>query len=204
MMQTEALLLAAEGEASNPLLPAIYDIVWSIIPFALVLLLFWRVVLPRLQKTLDERSEAIEGGIAQAETAQAEAKEALEKYNALLADARAEAAGIRDQARAEGTQILQEMKTNAQAEADRIAQNAQAQIEAERHQAVLSLRKEVGNLALDLASAVVQERLSEDAKAASVVDKLLADLDKEAKAPASKASAKKPAAKKAPAKKATK
>jgi len=203
-MQTEALLLAAEGEATNPLLPAIYDIVWSIIPFALVLLLFWRVVLPRLQKTLDERSEAIEGGIAQAENAQAEAKEALEKYNALLAEARAEAASIRDQARTEGTQILQEMKTNAQTEADRIAQSAQAQIEAERHQAVLSLRKEVGNLALDLASAVVQERLTEDAKAASVVDKLLADLDKEAKAPAKKAPAKKPTAKKAPAKKATK
>jgi len=202
-MQTEALLLAAEGEATNPLLPAIYDIVWSIIPFALVLLLFWRVVLPRLQKTLDERSEAIEGGIAQAENAQAEAKEALEKYNALLAEARAEAASIRDQARTEGTQILQEMKTNAQTEADRIAQSAQAQIEAERHQAVLSLRKEVGNLALDLASAVVQERLTEDAKAASVVDKLLADLDKEAKAPAEKAPAKKSAAKKAPAKKAT-
>ena len=202
-MQTEALLLAAEGEATNPLLPAIYDIVWSIIPFALVLLLFWRVVLPRLQKTLDERSEAIEGGIAQAENAQAEAKEALEKYNALLAEARAEAASIRDQARTDGTQILQEMKTNAQTEADRIAQSAQAQIEAERHQAVLSLRKEVGNLALDLASAVVQERLTEDAKAASVVDKLLADLDKEAKAPAKKAPAKKSAAKKAPAKKAT-
>jgi F-type H+-transporting ATPase subunit b len=202
-MQTEALLLAAEGEASNPLLPAIYDIVWSIIPFALVLLLFWRVVLPRLQKTLDERSEAIEGGIAQAENAQAEAKEALEKYNALLAEARAEAATIRDQARSEGTQILQEMKTNAQLEADRIAQSAQAQIEAERHQAVLSLRKEVGNLALDLASAVVQERLSEDAKAASVVDKLLADLDKESKAPAKKAVAKAPA-KKASAKKAAK
>ncbi|MEY2900420.1 MAG: hypothetical protein RL247_586 [Actinomycetota bacterium] len=196
-MHTEALLLAAEGEATNPLLPAIYDIVWSIIPFALVLLLFWRVVLPRLQKTLDERSAAIEGGIAQAETAQAEAKEALDKYNKLLADARAEAAEIRDQARSEGAKILQEMKTSAQAEADRIAQSAQAQIEAERHQAVVSLRKEVGNLALDLASAVVQERLSEDAKAASVVDKLLADLDKEVSAPAKKAPAKKASAKKA-------
>ena len=196
-MHTEALLLAAEGEATNPLLPAIYDIVWSIIPFALVLLLFWRVVLPRLQKTLDERSAAIEGGIAQAETAQAEAKEALDKYNKLLADARAEAAEIRDQARSEGAKILQEMKTSAQAEADRIAQSAQAQIEAERHQAVVSLRKEVGNLALDLASAVVQERLSEDAKAASVVDKLLADLDKEVTAPAKKAPAKKASPKKA-------
>lgn len=195
---THAVLLAAEGEASNPLLPAIYDIVWSIIPFALVLLLFWRLVLPRLQKTLDERSSAIEGGIAQAESAQAEAKVALEKYNALLAEARAEASDIRDKARSEGQVILAEMKENAQAEANRIAATASAQIDAERHQAVLSLRKEVGNLALDLAGAVVQERLSEDAKAASVIDKLLADIDKEA------APAKKKTTAKAPAKKASK
>jgi F-type H+-transporting ATPase subunit b len=202
-MNTSALLLAAEGEAQNPLLPAIYDIVWSIIPFALVLFLFWRIVLPRLQKTLDERSSAIEGGIAQAETAQAEAKVALEKYNKLLADARAEAAEIRDLARTEGAVILAEMKDNAQAEANRIAATAKIQIEAERHQAVLSLRKEVGALALDLAAAVVQERLSEDAKAASVVDKLLADLDREQAAP-KKAAATKAPAKKAPAKKAAK
>jgi F-type H+-transporting ATPase subunit b len=190
-MQTPALLLAAEGDAPNPLLPAIYDIVWSIIPFALVLFLFWRLVLPRLQKTLDERSAAIEGGIAQAQNAQAEAKAALEKYNALLQEARSEAAEIRDKARTEGSVILAEMKESAQAEANRIAQSAKAQIEAERHQAVLSLRKEVGTLALDLAAAVVQERLSEDAQAASVVDKLLADLDKET--PAKKAPAKKAA-----------
>jgi F-type H+-transporting ATPase subunit b len=202
-MQTSALFLAAEGDTVNPLLPAIYDIVWSIIPFALVLFLFWRIVLPRLQKTLDERSAAIEGGIAQAENAQAEAKAALEKYNALLQEARSEAAEIRDKARAEGSQILQEMKENAQAEANRIATSATAQIEAERHQAVLSLRKEVGALALDLAAAVVQERLSEDAKAASVVDKLLADLEKESPAKSS-AAAKKAPAKKAPAKKASK
>jgi len=202
-MNTSALLLAAEGEAQNPLLPAIYDIVWSIIPFALVLFLFWRIVLPRLQKTLDERSSAIEGGIAQAETAQAEAKVALEKYNKLLADARAEAAEIRDLARTEGAVILAEMKDNAQAEANRIAATAKTQIEAERHQAVLSLRKEVGALALDLAAAVVQERLSEDAKAASVVDKLLADLDREQAAP-KKAAATKAPPKKAPAKKAAK
>lgn len=195
-MHTNAILFAAEGSTINPLLPAIYDIVWSIIPFALVLFLFWRVVLPRLQKTLDERSSVIEGGIAQAESAQLEAKKALDKYNKLLADARAEASEIRDKARQEGAVILQEMKDSAQTEANRIAQAASAQIEAERHQAVLSLRKEVGALALDLAAAVVQERLSEDAKAASVVDRLLADLDKEQASP-KKTAAKAPAKKKA-------
>jgi F-type H+-transporting ATPase subunit b len=195
-MHTNAILFAAEESTINPLLPAIYDIVWSIIPFALVLFLFWRIVLPRLQKTLDERSSVIEGGIAQAESAQLEAKKALDKYNKLLADARAEASEIRDKARQEGVVILQEMKDSAQAEANRIAQAASAQIEAERHQAVLSLRKEVGALALDLAAAVVQERLSEDAKAASVVDRLLADLDKE-QTGSDKAAAKAPAKKKA-------
>ncbi|CAB4575722.1 unannotated protein [freshwater metagenome] len=195
-MHTNAILFAAEESTINPLLPAIYDIVWSIIPFALVLFLFWRIVLPRLQKTLDERSSVIEGGIAQAESAQAEAKKALEKYTKLLADARAEASEIRDKARQEGVVILQEMKEGAQAEANRIAQAATAQIEVERHQAVLSLRKEVGALALDLAAAVVQERLSEDAKAASVVDRLLADLDKE-QTGSDRAAAKAPAKKKA-------
>lgn len=188
-MLSHSVILAAE-EAPNPLLPAIYDIVWSIIPFALVLLLFWRVILPRLQKVLDERSEAIEGGIEDAQSAQKEAQEALEKYTKLLQDARDEAATIRDEARAEGQKILQEMKEQASAEAERIAQTAQSQIEAERQAAVVSLRKEVGALALDLAGAVVRDQLATDKKAKAVVDAMLADMDKPAKkkAPAKKAS----------------
>ena len=54
------LIIAAE-EAPNPLIPAWYDIVYSLVPFLLLLLLFWRVVLPRMQKMLDERAALIEG-----------------------------------------------------------------------------------------------------------------------------------------------
>jgi F-type H+-transporting ATPase subunit b len=106
-----ALVWAAESAeaAPNPLLPAIYDIVWSIIPFTLVLFLFWKIVLPRMQKTLDARAEKIEGGIALAESAQQEAAVALEKYNALLQEARTEAADIKEKARAEGALILAEL-----------------------------------------------------------------------------------------------
>ena len=169
-------VLAAEGETQNPLLPAIYDIVWSLIPFALVLLLFWRVVLPRLQTILDQRSAAIEGGIEEAASAQKEAQEALEKYTTLLADARDEAASIRDEARSEGQKILQEMRETAQAEADRISLNAKAQIEAERQAALVSLRKEVGSLALDLAGAVVRDQLGQDKKAKALVDSMLKEM----------------------------
>jgi len=173
------LIIAAE-ETPNPLLPAWYDIVYSLIPFILVLVLFWRVVLPRMQKTLDERAAKIEGGIAQAESAQAEAKAALEKYNALLAEGRAEAAKIREQARAEGGAILAEFKESAQAEAARITATAQLQIEAERQAALVSLRAEVGSLALDLASGVIGESLTDDKRATSLVDRFLADLENDA------------------------
>jgi F-type H+-transporting ATPase subunit b len=177
----EALIIAAE-EAPNPLLPAWYDIVYSIIPFLLVLLLFWKIVLPRMQKTLDERSAKIEGGIKQAETAQAEAKAALEEYNKLLAEARAEASKIRDQARADGGAILAELKEQASAEAARITATAQQQIEAERQAALVSLRAEVGSLALDLASGVIGESLADDAKATALVDRFLVELESSEKA----------------------
>jgi len=134
-------------------------------------------VTPRITKMLDERTEAIEGGIKKAEAAQEQAAAALDEYNKQLADARAEASRIREQARADATAIGNEVREQAQADAARITANAQAQIEAERQSALQSLRSEVGTLALDLASGVVGESLQDDAKSAAVVDRFIADLE---------------------------
>ncbi|HIY65256.1 MAG TPA: F0F1 ATP synthase subunit B, partial [Candidatus Agrococcus pullicola] len=102
------VVIEAAGE--NILLPAPYDIIWSAVVFFVALLLFWKLVLPKLQKLLDERAAAIEGGIKKAEEAQAEAAAALEKYNAELAKAREEAAGIRETARANAAKLEAELK----------------------------------------------------------------------------------------------
>lgn len=168
---------AAEGADPNPLIPATYDIVWSAVCFIVILFVFWKKVLPAVKKLLDERAEVIEGGIARAENAQTEAAEQLEKYNALLKEARAEAGKIREQARLDGTKILSELKEQASAEAARITSSAIAQIEAERQAALVSLRAEVGSLALDLASGVIGQSLSDDKKATKLVDSFLADLE---------------------------
>jgi F-type H+-transporting ATPase subunit b len=174
---------AATGATINPLIPAWYDIVGSLICFAIILFFFWRLVLPRMKKLLDERAEAIEGNIAKADEAQHKAEALLEEYTEQLADARAEAAKIREQARTDGQKILAELKEQASAEAARITATAQAQIEAERQAAVVSLRGEVGSLEIDLASGVVGEVLSDDKRAQAIVDRFLADLEaSEAKA----------------------
>lgn len=177
-MLQAVLRTATEGEETQPvLLPAVYDLLWSAVIFVILLVFFWKYVLPRMQKLLDERAEAIEGNIAKADEAQRKAEAALEEYTAQLADARAEAGNIREAAREDGKRIVAEAKETAQSEAARVTASAQAQIEAERQTALVSLRSEVGTLAIDLASGVIGESLSDDAKATAVVDRFLADLE---------------------------
>ena len=178
-MLSQVLAIAAETEETpNLLIPEAYDIIWSAVCFAIILFFFIWKFLPAIKKTLDERAEAIEGGIKKAEIAQAEAAAALAQYTDQLAEGRAEAAKIRDQARADGTAILNELKEQAAAEAARITANAQSQIEAERQSALVSLRSEVGTLAIDLASGVIGQSLTDDKKASNLVDQFLADLEK--------------------------
>ena len=174
--------LIASEEIQNPLLPAPADLLWSAVVFAIILIFFWKKVLPNVSAMLEARGAAIEGNIEKADAAQKEAEEALAKYTAQLADARAEAGKIRDAARADGAQIVTEAKEVASTEAARITATAKAQIEAERQSALVSLKSEVGTLAIDLASGVIGEALTDDKKSKALVDRFLADLEKSEKA----------------------
>ena len=159
------------------LIPSLPDLIWGTLAFAIILVfVIWKVV-PRMNAALDARRDAIEGGLKRAEEAQAGAQEAREKYTAQLAEARAEAARIREQARDDAKQIRAELVEQAHADAARVVANAQTQIEAERSAALASLRIEVGSLALGLASTVVGESLNDDKRSASIVDRFLADLE---------------------------
>ena len=177
-MLASDLFLAEEGGEQNILLPAFYDILWSAVIFTVLLLIFWKVVLPRMQALLDERAAAIEGGIKKAEEAQAEAAAALESYNTQLAEARAEASRIKEQARADAAKIEADLKARANDEAERITAQAHQRIEAERQAAFSSLKTEVGTLALDLSEKVIGESM-DDSRSAAIVDRFLADLERE-------------------------
>ena len=116
------LLLAADTTKNepNPLLPN-----WSeVILVAVVFLILWYIiakfVTPRFEKAFADRRDAIEGGIKRAEQAQAEAQRLLAEYRHQLAEARGEAAQIREDARAEGQRIVEEMRAQAQEESGRI------------------------------------------------------------------------------------
>ena len=165
------------AESANPLLPPVGEIIVGTITFAIAFFVLARFVWPRFEQVFRARREAIEGGIERAESMQAEAQAALEQYRAQLAEARTEAAQIRDQARAEGQQILEELRTQAQQESARIVARGEEQLAANRQQVVNELRGQIGRLAVDLAGRVVGESLEDQARRTGTVDRFLDQLD---------------------------
>ena len=72
-MKSLVILAAAEGEEHNPLLPLWEEVAISLVVFGLLFFAVKKFVVPNFEKTFAERSQAIEGGIAAAESKQAEA-----------------------------------------------------------------------------------------------------------------------------------
>jgi F-type H+-transporting ATPase subunit b len=130
------------------------------------------------EKAFTARTEAIQGGIERAEKAQLEAQRPLTQYTEQLSKAQSEAQTLREEARVQGAAIIEDLRAKAQEEAARITSAAHASIEAERQQAVTSLRNEVGALAVELASKIVGEALDDQARQSRIVDRFLEDLEK--------------------------
>ena len=167
MLTTLVLPLATEG--GSPLAVEWAEVIAAIVFALLLTYIIAKYVVPRFEATYHERAEAT-----------------LREYQEQLADARAEAARIREDAKTQGTQILAEMREQAQAEVARIRASAEANLEAERNQVMTSLRNEIGGLATTLAERIVGETLTDDERARRTVDRFLADLDSSEPEPATR------------------
>ncbi|MFJ6794334.1 F0F1 ATP synthase subunit B [Streptomyces sp. NPDC091268] len=175
------LVLAAE-EPGNPLVPPIPELVIGLIAFVIVFGLLAKKLLPNINKVLDERRETIEGGIEKAEAAQTEAQSVLEQYKAQLAEARHEAARLRQEALEQGTALKEELRAEGQRQREEIIAAGHAQIEADRKAASQALRQDVGKLATDLAGKLVGESLEDHARQSRTIDRFLSELEEKAEA----------------------
>jgi F-type H+-transporting ATPase subunit b len=169
-------LLAAPEDPINPIIPDWREIVLGIVAFAVIAWVLMKFVFPQMEKTFAARVDAIEGGLKRAEVAQAEANELLAQYKAQLAEARTEAARIRDEARADAEGIRQDVLAKAREESDRIIAAGHEQLVAQRESIVRDLRAEVGTLAVDLAGRIVGEALADEARSRGTVERFIDEL----------------------------
>ena len=172
------MFLAEEApHTPSPIVPIVEEIIIGSIAFAILCFVLMKYVFPRMEETFKKRVEAIEGGLKRAEERQAEANALFEQYKLQLAEARTEAARIRQEAAADAEGIRQDLTARAREESDRIIAAGREQLTAERQTIVRELRSDIGTLAVDLASRIVGESLADEARQRGTVDRFLADLD---------------------------
>lgn len=168
-------LLAAEEEYNVLRIP-VYEFIIALVAFLIVVVVLAKIALPNVKRILDEREEAIAGGIKKAEQAQAEVADLKAQMQAELDAARAEAADIRTQAQADRAAIIEEARTQAQVAAKQVTDAAAASIEADRAKAMSELKTSVGSMAVDLAGKIVGENLADQQTSQRVVDRFIDSL----------------------------
>jgi F-type H+-transporting ATPase subunit b len=173
-----ALVASPVPLASNFLVPNGTFVV-ELIAFLIILFILAKYVIPPINKAMTDRQNQIRKEFADLDQAQSEARAAEKDFREQLANARHEAAKIREDAREQGAAIIAEMRQQAQEESDRILRHARAQLEAERSQAVQSLRSEVGTMATTLAGRIVGESLEDDDRRARTVERFIRALEED-------------------------
>ena len=136
-------------------------VVVEVIAFLAMLAVLARYVYPEIVKVAEARQRAIAEQLKQAEASRAAAEEKLKQAEDRLNDARKSAQSVLDGAAKSAEQLRQELRQKADEEAARTVENARKQIEAERDQAIRSVRSEVADLVVTATEKVIGESLDD-------------------------------------------
>ncbi|MDJ0347112.1 F0F1 ATP synthase subunit B [Streptomyces sp. H10-C2] len=168
------------------LTPKLADLLIGLLGFLVVFGVLAKVLLPRINKVLSDRADAIEGRLERAEDIAAEAARTLAAYQKQIAEARHEAARLRHDAVEQGATLIAEIRAEGLREREATVAAGQQQIAAHRVLAETELRGDVASLATELAGRIVGEAVEDVVLTSAIVDRFFADLDAQAtKAPQS-------------------
>ena len=175
-----AAVLAAEDN-SNPVVPNLSEFIVGGLAFLILLTILYRTAFPQITRTLRERSENIEGKLQRAERDRDEAERLLQQYRDRLAGAEDETQRILEEARANAERVRRELLAKAEADAGRELERARQAIRSERDQAIQALRREVGGLAVELATRVVGDSLDRE-RQLRLIDSYIEDVGRQSAA----------------------
>jgi len=149
-------------KAPSPLLPAKNEVIWGAAAFAVLLVAMWKFGVPAVKNMEQAREDRIRNDLEGAEKARSEAETEKAQYLAQIAEARAEAGTIIEEARQSAEQVRRDLIARAEADAAEIRDRAQVDISAQQQRAMAELRTDVAQLSIDLAERIVEHNLDRD------------------------------------------
>jgi len=130
------------------------QVFWLAVFFVLLLVFLRFVGLPRVTAILDERRQRIDGDIGQAEQLRQQANQALQAYEATMADAHAQGRKLLAETHEKNTAQLTEQTRAATAEFDKRVAEAIGRIDAARDSALGGIREVAIGLAAEITAKV--------------------------------------------------
>jgi len=165
-MLPNVLILGQAAEAvtksKNPIIPEPNELVYSLIAFVVLVVLFQKFAFKPIQAGMQARTDRIRADLDQAESAKAKAESVLAQYNTQLADSKAEAGRIIDEARQQAEKVKADLIARTNDEVAQLKAKAATDIEAARTAALASLQGSVAEIAIELAEKVVEKNLDRE------------------------------------------
>lgn len=148
----------SHAEVIDPMnwLPGVTALIVFLIAFGVLYVKVW----PQIVKGLDDREKKIRDEIASAEAARKKAEAAQAEYQASLSKAREEANQMIAKARSDAKAVADELRTRNEADLSEMKTRATREIETARQAAIGSLHAEASNLAVAIASKILQREIN--------------------------------------------
>lgn len=152
---------------------------WMFVAFAILVAILYKWGWPVIIKGVESRADFIDKGVEYAREAKEQLQQAEKKSDEIMAEARKQQADMLREADRMKSQIIEEARSAAQGEAKKVMDAAKVAIAQERKEAELQFRNEVSSFALDIATKVVRNELSDEKAQTKLVDTLLDQMEKQ-------------------------
>lgn len=142
----------------------------QLVNFAIVLFVLKRYAYGPVLKMMEERSEKIEKGIADAENAGKKLTEITEKEKAVLVEARKQAQEIITKAEMMAVKSKEEIVVEAKTQAEKILADSAKKIEQEKNQMMQEVKGQIAELVIAAAGKVIGEKMNPEKDSALIAD----------------------------------
>lgn len=152
-------------------------IFWMLIVFLILLGILAKYAWPVILKSVNDRADYIDRGVASAKEAIELKKQAEKDANDLLAEAQRKQVEMLQQAQRLKLDIIARAKNEAVAEAQKILEGARKAAEQTKRDAETQIRRKIGKLSLEIAGKVLREDLAGQEAQERMVERFLSELE---------------------------